>query len=212
MKPRFDLSLYLLTDRRLSGPRGIAATVAAAVAGGATLVQLRDREATTRDLVAAARELKALLAPLGIPLIVNDRVDVALAADADGVHVGQSDMAVADARRLIGEGRILGLSITAPADLDGADLSGVDYLGVGPIYATATKGDAALPMGLAGLRAVAARTRLPIVAIGGLDAGNAADVVRAGAAGVAVVSAIAAAPDPRAAAAAIRAAVEAARR
>lgn len=211
MSGRFDPALYLITDRRLSGARGVAATVAAAIAGGASMVQLRDPAAGTRELVAEARALKALLAPHRIPLIVNDRVDVALAAGADGVHVGQADMAVADARRLIGEGGILGLSITALADLAGADLTGVDYLGVGPVFATATKPDAAPPMGLAGLGAVALRTRLPILAIGGIGAGNAADCIRAGAAGVAVVSAIASAADPRQAAADIRRAVSAAR-
>ena len=209
MKPPFDLSLYFVTDRRLCGKRGVSATVEAAVAGGATLVQLRDPEAGTRELVATARTLKALLAPLGVPLIVNDRVDVALAAGADGVHVGQSDMAPADARRLIGPDLILGLSITALSDLAGADLGAVDYLGVGPVFATATKTDAAPPLGLVGLAAIATRTGLSIVAIGGIDASNAAAAIAAGADGVAVVSAIATAPDPRLAAAAILAAVKA---
>jgi thiamine-phosphate pyrophosphorylase len=134
-----------------------------------------------------------------VPLIVNDRLDVALAADADGVHVGQSDMDVTDARALIGPDRILGLSITEEADLDRSDLTMVDYLGVGPVFATPTKADAAPPMGMAGLKRIASRTGLPIVAIGGLHAGNAADAIAAGAAGVSVVSAICAAPDPESA-------------
>ena len=153
----------------------------------------------------------ALLRPANIPFIVNDRVDVALAADADGVHVGQKDMTAADARRLIGRSRILGLSITSEADLDGADLAGVDYLGVGPVYATATKPDAAPPIAIGGLRAVAERTRLPIVAIGGLHAGNAEEAIDAGARGVAVVSAICAAPDARVATAELAKVVAAAR-
>jgi thiamine-phosphate pyrophosphorylase len=174
-------------------------TVLAAVRGGATVVQLRDPDATTRDLVVEARALVGLLRPHSVPLIVNDRVDVALAADADGVHVGQSDMDASDARALIGQDRILGLSITEEADLDRSDLTMVDYLGVGPVFATPTKADAAPPMGMAGLKRIATRTGLPIVAIGGLHAGNAADALAAGAQGVSVVSAICAAPDPEAA-------------
>lgn len=193
---RIDLSVYLITDRGLSGVRGVRETVLAAVRGGATVVQLRDPDAKTRALVVEARALVGLLRPRRVPLIVNDRVDVALAADADGVHVGQADMDVADARALIGPDRILGLSITEEADLDRSDLSLVDYLGVGPVFATPTKADAAPAMGMAGLKRIAARTGLPIVAIGGLHAGNAGDAIVAGAEGVSVVSAICAAPDP----------------
>ena len=196
----FDLSLYLVTDRGMTGPRPLAGIVAAAVEGGVRLVQLRDPAATTRELVDQARMLVALLRPRGVPLLVNDRVDVALAADADGVHVGQSDMRAEDARALIGPDRILGLSITAVADLDRGGVGAADYLGVGPIYAQSTKPDAAPPMGLAGLAAVRARTRLPIVAIGGIDASNGAAVRAAGADGLCVVSAIMAASDPKAAA------------
>ena len=211
MKPRLDLSVYLITDRTLCGARGVLDTVREAIAGGVTIVQLRDPEAKTRALVEEARALAALLRPAGIPFIVNDRVDVALAADADGVHVGQKDMTVADARRLIGGNRLLGLSITSEADLDGADLVGVDYLGVGPIYASATKPDAAPPIAIGGLRAVAERTSLPIVAIGGLHAGNAEEAIGAGARGVAVVSAICAAPDALVATAELAKVVAAAR-
>ncbi|MGH2342838.1 thiamine phosphate synthase [Segnochrobactraceae bacterium EtOH-i3] len=200
----FDLSVYVITDRRLAGPRGILAVTEAAVRGGATLVQLREPHAPGRRLVEEARALVALLRPLGIPLLINDRVDVALAADADGVHVGQSDMAPADARALLGPDRILGLSITELADLDRSDLAGVDYLGVGPVFGTRTKPDAAPPMGLAGLSAVRAASRLPIVAIGGIGPKEAAPVRAAGADGVAIVSAIMAADDPEAATRAFR--------
>ena len=199
--PPFDLSLYLVTDRHLAGRRSVVDVVGAAVEGGVTLVQLRDPEATTRELVETARALVALLRPLGIPLLVNDRVDVALAVDADGVHVGQSDMNALDARRLLGPDRIIGLSITCEADLDRGGIEAADYLGVGPIYAQSTKPDAAPPMGLDGLAAIRARTRLPIVAIGGVGAKNGEAVLAAGADGLCVVSAIMAAPDPRAAAA-----------
>lgn len=200
----FDLSVYVITDRGLAGPRGILAVTEAAVRGGATLVQLREPNAPGRRLVEEARALIALLRPLGIPLLVNDRVDVALAVDADGVHVGQSDMHPADARALLGPDRILGLSITELADLDRSDLAGVDYLGVGPVFGTRTKPDAAPPMGLAGLSAVRAATRLPIVAIGGIGPKEAALVRAAGADGVAIVSAIMAAADPEAATRAFR--------
>jgi thiamine-phosphate pyrophosphorylase len=195
----FDISVYLITDRALSGARGVLDTVEAAIAGGATMVQLRDPEAKTRALVEEARAIHALTRAAGVPFIVNDRVDVALAASADGVHVGQADMTVADVRALIGPESILGLSITSEADLDVSDLRGVDYLGVGPVFQTSTKPDAAPPINVGGLEAIVARTKVPIVAIGGLHAGNAADAIAAGAHGIAVVSAICAAPDAEAA-------------
>ncbi len=199
MTGNFDLSVYLVTDRVLSGVRGVIDVVEMAIAGGATMIQYRDPEAKTRTLVEEARAILAVTRPAGVPFIVNDRIDVALAVGADGVHVGQSDMRVADVRRLIGPKPILGLSITSEADLDASDFGGVDYLGVGPVFATSTKPDAAPPINVGGLEAIVARTKIPIVAIGGLHAGNAADAITAGAAGVAIVSAICAAPDPLAA-------------
>lgn len=211
MASAFNLSLYLVTDPRLTAARGLEATVKAAVKGGVTVVQLRDPDAHGRALVEQARALKALLAPLGLPLIINDRVDVAVAADADGVHLGQDDMTPADARGLLGPNRILGLSVGNPAEYKASDLAGVDYLGVGPVRATGTKADAGAAIGAAGIAAIRALTGLPLVGIGGVDASIAPDVIRAGADGVAVVSAICAAADPEAAAKALRAAVSAAR-
>lgn len=211
----FDLTLYLVTDPRLVAERGLLATVEAAVKGGVTLVQLRDPDAHGRALVEQARALKALLAPLRIPLIVNDRVDVAVAADADGVHLGQDDMSPADARALLGPEGILGLSVGNPAEFvgssSGIDIGAVDYLGVGPVKATGTKTDAGAAIGAAGVAAVRALTRRPIVGIGGIDGALAGEVIRAGADGVAVVSAICAAPDPEHAARALLSAVTAAR-
>ncbi|MFS8036173.1 thiamine phosphate synthase [Xanthobacter sp. AM11] len=207
----FDLSLYLVTDPRLVAARGLLATVEAAVKGGVGVVQLRDPQAHGRVLVEQARALKALLVPLGIALIINDRVDVAVAADADGVHLGQDDMAPADARALLGPGRILGLSVGSPAEFAASDLSGVDYLGVGPVKATGTKADAGSAIGAEGVAAIRGLTRLPLVGIGGIDAALAGEVIRAGADGVAVVSAICGAPDPQAAARALKAAIAAAR-
>ena len=195
------LDLYLVTDRVLSGPRGVEAVVAAAVCGGVTLVQLRDDETPAAELVPLARRLKALLLPHGVSLIINNRLDVALEAGADGVHVGQTDMPTAEARDRLGPGAILGLSITDPAQLAAVDPGVIDYLGVGPVFATGTKPDAAPAMGLDGLRACRRAARsLPIVAIGGIDATNAAGMVAAGADGVAVVSALCTADDPAAAA------------
>ena len=208
---RIDYSLYLVTDRALARGRPLADVVRAAVAGGVTCVQLREKEASAREFAAAARELLSLLRPLGVPLIVNDRIDVALAAGADGVHVGQQDLSVADARRLGPPGWIVGVSAESAADAARAERDGADYVGASPVFATPTKADHAPPLGLAGLRALRAATKLPLVAIGGLHAGNARETIRAGADGLAVVSAIVAADDPRAAAAELRREIAAAK-
>ncbi len=212
MARSFDLTLYLVTDPRLTAGRGLEETVAAAVKGGVTIVQLRDPQAHGRALVAQARALKALLTPLGIPLLVNDRVDVALAAGADGVHLGQDDMSAKDARALLGPDRIIGLSVGSPQEFSASDLAGVDYLGTGPVNATGTKANAGAAIGAAGIASVRALTTLPIVGIGGVDAAITADVIRAGADGIAVVSALCGANDPEAAARLLREKVESARR
>lgn len=198
MSGALELSAYLITDRVLCGERGVLEVVRRAVEGGVSLVQLRDPEAKTGQLVEQARALLSVLRPARVPLIINDRVDVALAAGADGVHVGQRDMSVADVRALVGPDMIVGLSISTLAELERskAALSQVDYLGVGPIFATRTKPDAAAPIGAQGLAEVVARTQLPVVAIGGLKRDNAAEAIRAGAQGIAVVSEICCASDP----------------
>jgi thiamine-phosphate pyrophosphorylase len=194
------VKLHLVTDRRLASPRAIEDVVAAAVRGGATVVQLREKECPTREFVELARRLKAILSPLGVPLIVNDRADVALAASADGVHVGQSDMDCGDVRRLLGPRAIIGLSVETMEQAERAAGLPVDYLGVGPIFATSTKPDAATAWGIERLAELRRRTRQVLVAIGGINAGNAGRVIEAGADGIAVVSAICAAGDPEAAA------------
>jgi thiamine-phosphate pyrophosphorylase len=211
MRRRFALDLCLVTDRALCAARGLERTVADAVAGGATMVQLRDDETAAPELIELARRLRGILAPAGVPLIVNNRLDVTLAAGAGGLHVGQADAPPAEVRARLGPEPILGLSITDPAQLAAVDPTLVDYLGVGPIFATSTKPEAAPAMGLSGLVATRAGAALPIVAIGGVDATNAAAVIRAGADGVAVVSAICAADDPLAAAASLLRAVEGAK-
>lgn len=194
------LKLYLVTDRPLSLGRDIEDIVREAVEGGATIVQLREKECPTGEFVALARRLKALLAPLGVPLIINDRVDVALAADADGVHIGQSDMPYEDARRLLGKDRIIGLSVENFEDLERANALDVDYVGISPVYGTPTKSDTAEPFGLEGLQRAVTLSAHPTVAIGGMNAGTIGEVIAAGADGVAVVSAICSAPSPRKAA------------
>jgi thiamine-phosphate pyrophosphorylase len=207
----FDFGLYLVTDRPALLGRDLVDVVGQAVAGGVGLVQLREKDACTREFVALARSLVALLRPLGVPLLINDRGDVALAVDADGVHVGQDDMDPVSVRALIGPDRILGLSVTGESETRAARGLPVDYLGGGPVFATATKKDAGAPQGIAGLTAMLALATVPVVAIGGIGAGNAAEVMACGANGVAVVSALCSAPDPRAAATALRRIIDTAR-
>ena len=197
---RNALKLYLVTDRPLSLGRPIEEIVREAVAGGVTMVQLREKEASTGEFIELARSLKALLAPLGIPLIINDRVDVALAVDADGVHIGQSDMAYEEARRLLGRDKIIGLSVENFNDLEVANLLDVDYVGISPVYGTPTKSDTAEPFGLEGLKRAVALSLHPTVAIGGMNSATIGEVMKAGADGVAVVSAICSAPSPKRAA------------
>ena len=205
MKPTPDYFLYLVTDAVLAGPRGVMAVVQAAVTGGVSVVQLRDKSADGRALLAQARELAEWLRPRDVTFIVNDRVDLALACDADGVHVGQSDLPCTVVRRLVGPDRLVGVSVGSVAEAVQAERDGADYLGVSPVFATSTKPDAPPAVGLDGLRAIRAAVRLPLVAIGGLHSGNAAEVLAAGADGLAVVSAIMAAADPAAAARQLRA-------
>ncbi len=202
-----DYALYLVTDRVLAGDRSIASIMAAAVAGGVSLVQVREKGLDTRAFLDEALLIRDLLEPHGVPLIVNDRLDVALACGAAGVHVGQHDLPCAAVRRLAGPGMLIGVSVSTVAEAIAAERDGADYLGVSPVFATPTKTDTPAATGLQGLRQIRAAVRLPLVAIGGMHVGNAAEVVGAGADGVAVVSAIMSAADPQHAAAALRRAV-----
>jgi thiamine-phosphate pyrophosphorylase len=194
------LRLYLVTDRALTRGRPLAQVVETAVRGGATCVQLREKELDTNDFLAQAVMLQRLLAPLGIPLVINDSVEVALACGAAGVHLGQGDLSPAQARELLPPEVFIGWSVETVADVVRSASMPVDYLGVSPVFATPTKTDTKTPWGLDGLRQVRLLTELPLVAIGGIHSGNAGDVLRAGADGLAVVSAICAADDPSAAA------------
>lgn len=195
------LKLYLVTDRDLSLGRTLEEIVSEAVAGGVTMVQLREKDAATGEFVELGRRLMSLLKPLGVPLIINDRVDVALAVDADGVHIGQSDMSYADARRLLGPEKIIGLSVENFEDLESANKLDVDYIGISPVYGTPTKTDTAEPFGLEGLRKAVEMSVHPTVAIGGMNVATVGEVIAAGTDGVAVVSAICSAESPRDAAA-----------
>ena len=207
--PRHALRLYLVTDQSSAGERTLMDVVAAAVQGGVTCVQLREKQLNTRDFLAQAMMLKALLAPHHIPLVINDRIDVALACGAQGVHLGQSDMPVLQARRLLPPEMFIGWSVETMDDVARSASLPVDYLGVSPIHATPTKTDTQKPWGLDGLRQVRSATALPLVAIGGIHAANARAVLLAGADGLAVVSALCAAQDPCAAAAALRKLIDA---
>ena len=197
MKIPFDLSLYLVTDRPLSGGRDMAWIVREAAAGGVTMVQLREKECSTAEFIALARELKRALQPLGIPLIINDRVDVALAVDADGVHIGQSDMPYETARQLLGSSKIIGLSVETMEEVIAANALDVDYIGISPVYATPTKTDTLAPFGLEGIEEVMRLSRHRCVAIGGMNRNTIGEVIARGVEGVAVVSAIVAAESPR---------------
>jgi thiamine-phosphate pyrophosphorylase len=188
--------LYLVTDRTLCGQRPVEAVVFMALQGGATCIQLREKDASTRDFVEEAQRIKAVMAPFRASLIINDRIDVALAVGADGVHIGQRDMPCEIARKLMGPRAIIGLSVESWKDVERAVTLDVDYLGVSPVFVTPTKIDTKGHWGLEGLRRIRTATRLPLVAIGGLNASNTADVIRAGADSIAVVSAICAADDP----------------
>ncbi len=200
MTPLDIFRLCLVTDRGLSRGRGLSEVVAAATRGGVTMVQLREKNASTRAFLEEARALKSLLAGRGIPLIINDRVDIALAVDADGVHVGQSDMPVEAVRRLIGADKLIGLSITDADEMSRPDALLADYLGIGPIHAQQTKHDASAPLGLDGFARLRAMTRKPVLAIGGVKPADAPRLKEAGADGLAVVSAIMTADDPEEAA------------
>ena len=192
--------VYLVTDRTLIAGKSLEDTILQAVNGGVSVVQLREKEVSTRCFIEEAQRIKTLLAPYKVPLIINDRVDVALAVEADGVHIGQEDMPYPLTRKLLGKKAIIGLSVETMKQVLEAESYDVDYLGVSAIFATPTKTDTKNIWGIEGLRDIRKISRHPLVAIGGINASNAAEVVQAGADSVAVVSAICAAPDPQKAA------------
>lgn len=188
--------LYLVTDEGLLHGKDLYSTVEAAVKGGVTMVQLREKESSTRDFIERAIRLKVLLIPYHVPLIINDRVDVALAADADGVHVGQSDMPYSQVKRLLPEGKIIGLSVETREQVIEANEWDVTYIAASPVFSTATKTNTIVEWGLDGLQWIRSVSRHPLVAIGGIHPDNVASIFRAGADSVAVISAIIGADDP----------------
>ncbi len=205
MKKHFDLNLYLVTDAPEKCRFGMLETVERAIAGGVTIVQYRSTNPDAGTCWAEAKPLADFLRSRGITFIVNNRVDLALALDADGVHIGQRDLPVPQTRRLIGPEKILGLSVSNRAQLDAVDPALVDYLGIGPVFPTISKSDAAPETGLENLAKLAALSPLPVVAIGGLNVERSRAVRATGTvAGIAVVSAICGAEDPEAAARELR--------
>jgi len=192
----FDLSLYLVTDRALSLGRPLEFIVEEAVKGGVTMVQLREKDCPSLEFYELGLKLKNLLAPMNVPLIINDRLDIALAVDADGLHIGQSDLPWQVARQLLGTDKILGLSVETQQQAEVANHLDVDYIGVSPVFATPTKTDTFQPFGLDGLKRACRTSKHPTVAIGGINRGNAASIIEHGAEGIAVVSAISSALDP----------------
>lgn len=203
------LKLYLVTDRSLSLGRSLEEIVTEAVAGGATIVQLREKDAPTGEFIQLAQKLKEILKPYGIPLIINDRVDVALASDADGVHIGQSDMPYDIARKLLGPDKIIGLSVENLDDVLRANETDVDYIGISPVFSTQTKTDTSAPFGIEGLKEAVRLSMHPTVAIGGMNRDTAAQVMQTGCDGIAVVSAISSAEDPALAASELKSIVTA---
>jgi thiamine-phosphate pyrophosphorylase len=213
-KPRGDLRLNAIVDPERAGGHDLAELARLCAEGGATLVQLRDKKSETRAMVERARAIKQALKPFGVAFVVNDRIDVALAAEADGVHLGSDDMPVQDARRLLGPNALIGLSIKSAAEAEAAPLDLIDYVGSGGVYVTLSKEQKNAPIGPAGLARIVAVLKLragnlPVCGIAGIDAGNAAAVIGAGADGIAVISALSLAPDPAAAARALRGIVDA---
>lgn len=201
---KFDPTLYLVTDRLLAKGRPIEFLVEQAVKGGVTMVQLREKDCYTLDFFNLAILLKKLLAPYRVPLIINDRLDVVLASGADGLHIGQQDMPYPIARKLLGNSKIIGLSVESIEQAKEANKINVDYIGISPVFVTGTKPELINPLGLNGIREIAVFSKHPMVAIGGINAKNTSEVLQAGATGVAIVSAIASDDDPMKAAIEIR--------
>ena len=199
-KKTVDYSLYLVTDRALSLGRSNFEVIRKAVGGGVTLVQLREKEATTRAFYQEGLEIRGYLKTRNIPLIINDRIDIALALDADGVHLGQEDMPIDVARKILGPRKIIGASVFTLEEAKTAEAMGADYLGLSPIFLTETKPELVGQIGIGGIPSLKEGVQIPLVGIGSMSQANAYEAVKAGLDGVAVVSAICSHEDPRAAA------------
>lgn len=206
--PDCDVSLYLVTDRGLSKGRSHEFIVEEAAKGGVSIVQLREKDISTKEFYDLAVSLKKALKPLNIPLIINDRLDIALAVDADGLHIGQGDLPYEVARNILGKNKIIGLSVETVEQAREANNLNVDYIGLSPVFSTQTKTDINTPLELEGIKEISTFTKHKTVAIGGINQNNAGDVIAAGADGIAVVSAIVSDDDPKEAAARLRAEID----
>ena len=204
MNLKIDWSLYLVTDRQLSLGRSIIDVVESAVAGGVSVVQLREKDISTREFVELGKILLKILKPQNIPLIINDRLDVTLAIGADGLHIGQSDLHYHDARKILGEKFLLGLSVETTEQVQEALHWNLSYIALSPLFSTPTKTDTAPPWGLKGLKEIRPRIHCPLIAIGGIHPHNSKEILEAGADGLAIVSAICSAPSPKEASAQFR--------
>ncbi|NLW43878.1 MAG: thiamine phosphate synthase [Syntrophomonadaceae bacterium] len=185
-----DYSLYLITDRYLIGSKDFYTSVRRALEGGVTLLQVREKDAASQEFFDIGLKLKEIAAEFNVPLIVNDRVDIALAIDADGVHVGSGDLPLEVVRRLLGPRKILGYSVSNPQEARYGERNGADYLGAGPVYSTGSKKDASNPIGVEALRTIKQSVNIPVVAIGGINASNLNEVKSTGVDGISVISAI----------------------
>ncbi|MDR2084586.1 MAG: thiamine phosphate synthase [Bacteroidales bacterium] len=185
-----DLSLYLVTDRKLSLNRPLEWVVEEAVRGGVTVVQLREKDCDTREFVNLAIKLKQILSLYHVPLLINDRIDIALAADADGVHIGQSDMPYHLARKILGYNKVIGLSIENFEEAEEANKLDVDYIAVSPVFSTHTKTNTKIEFGFEGVKKVVEISKHPVIGIGNINVTNIQKIMQMGADGVAVVSAI----------------------
>lgn len=185
-----DYRLYLVTDRDILKGRDIFAAVAEAIKGGVTLIQLREKNLSSLEFYHIALKMKELTHRFQIPLIINDRLDIALAVDADGLHVGQEDLPLTAARRLLGKGKMLGYSVSTVEEALYGEKNGADYLGAGPVYPTGSKLDAVAPIGVGNLKRISENVSIPVVGIGGISAANIREVKAAGAAGISLISAV----------------------
>jgi thiamine-phosphate pyrophosphorylase len=201
---KIDWNLCLIADAQAAGGKDLLFIIREASEAGASLIQLRGKILTTREFVAIASKAAEFLKPLGIPLVINDRVDIALACAADGVHIGQEDLPLPVVRRLLGNERYIGVSVNTISEAMAAEEEGADYLGAGPVFFTRSKEELRPIIGLDGLRAIRQNVKLPILAVGGINAENARSVIDSGADGIAVISAVLAATDIREATQALR--------
>jgi thiamine-phosphate pyrophosphorylase len=204
MQKPINLDLYLVTDRDLSLGRSLDWVVEKAAKGGVTIVQLREKNMETRDFIEEAQRIQKILKPYNIPLLINDRVDVALAIDADGVHLGQKDMPYQMARNILGDKAIIGLSVESIEQAKKANQFDVDYIAISPVFTTPTKEELTQELGIKGVKEITSLSRHPAVGIGSIKAYNAQEIIEAGADGIAVVSGICSADDPEEAASELR--------